>query len=55
MAVEGWKMTWDDVSVVPSDGRDNGRQMRLNSASIYRFLVVYGVTDSLVYAVTLLM
>ncbi|GJZ30971.1 hypothetical protein Tco_0576018 [Tanacetum coccineum] len=55
MAVECWKMTWDDVPVVPSDGRENGCQMRLNSASIYRFLVVYGVTDSLVYAVTLLM
>ncbi|GJZ15052.1 hypothetical protein Tco_0550729 [Tanacetum coccineum] len=54
MVVECWKMTWDDVPIVPSDWRENGCQMRLNLVSIYRFLVVYSVTDSLVYAVTLL-
>ncbi|GKG32712.1 hypothetical protein Tco_0430222, partial [Tanacetum coccineum] len=55
MAVEYCKTIWDDVPVVPSDRRENGCQMRLNSAFIYKILVVYGVTDSLVYAVTLLM
>nr|GEU70704.1 hypothetical protein [Tanacetum cinerariifolium] len=55
MVVECWKTTWDDVLVVPSDGMENGCQMRLNTTSIYRFLVVYGVTDSLGYAVTFLM
>ncbi|GJS03263.1 hypothetical protein Tco_0319771 [Tanacetum coccineum] len=55
MAMKCWKMVWDDVPIVPSDGRENELQLRLNSAPIYRFLMVYGVTDSLVYAVTLLM
>ncbi|GJZ89163.1 hypothetical protein Tco_0660945 [Tanacetum coccineum] len=55
MAGDCWKMTWSDVPVIPSDGRKKGCQMRLNSAPIYRFLMVYGVTDSLVYVVTLLM
>nr|GEZ92303.1 hypothetical protein [Tanacetum cinerariifolium] len=55
MAGDCWKMIWSDVFVVPSDGRKKGCQIRLNSALIYRFLMVYGVTNSLVYAVTLLM
>ncbi|GKE23807.1 hypothetical protein Tco_1435319 [Tanacetum coccineum] len=55
MAGDCWKMTWSDVPVVPSDGRKKGCQMRLNLAPIYRFLMVYGITDSLVYAITLLM
>ncbi|GJT69697.1 zf-CCHC domain-containing protein [Tanacetum coccineum] len=38
MAVEYCKTTWDGVPVAPSDGRENGCQMRLNSASIYRTL-----------------
>ncbi|GKC53300.1 hypothetical protein Tco_1076045 [Tanacetum coccineum] len=45
MVVECWKTTWDDVPVAPSNGRESGCQMRLNSASIYRFQMVYGVTD----------
>ncbi|GJV99972.1 hypothetical protein Tco_1555224 [Tanacetum coccineum] len=55
MADDRWKMTWSDVPVVPSDGRKKGFQMRLNSAPVYRFLMLYGVTDLLVYVVTLLM
>ncbi|GJR80210.1 hypothetical protein Tco_0150995 [Tanacetum coccineum] len=52
---ECWKRTWDDVPVVPLDGGKKGCSFRLNLASIYRFLMVYGVTDSSGYAVTLLM
>ncbi|GKA93378.1 hypothetical protein Tco_0815364 [Tanacetum coccineum] len=55
MAGDRWKMTWSDVPVIPSDGRKKGCQIRLNSAPIYRFLIVYGVTNLLVYAVTLSM
>ncbi|GKB18195.1 hypothetical protein Tco_0852118 [Tanacetum coccineum] len=46
MASDCWKRTWGDVLVIPLDEGKKGCQMRLNSASIYRFLGVYGVTDS---------
>nr|GEV70696.1 copia protein [Tanacetum cinerariifolium] len=52
MAGDCWKITWNDVLVIPFDGRKKGCQMRLNSALIYRFLMVYsglGI-ETVVYA-----
>ncbi|GJT73651.1 G-type lectin S-receptor-like serine/threonine-protein kinase [Tanacetum coccineum] len=52
MAGDCWKMTWSDGSVVTSDGRKKGCQMRLDSTPIYRQNGLYGITKWKVYGVT---